>query len=85
MYIKILLLDTAADYTPGPYNIRIPAGLTSVSHNILIIDDNLLEDNEIFYLFINPSLPSGVTVSDNNQVTVTIVNDDGKLKIYVGR
>ena len=69
----------AADYSPGPYNIIIPAGLTSVSHNILIIDDNVLEDNENFLLLISPILPSGVTVSGNNQVAVTIVNDDSKL------
>ena len=69
----------AADYVPGPYNIIIPAGLTSVSHNILIIDDNVLEDNENFILLINPILPSDVSASGDNQVAVTIVNDDSKL------
>ena len=45
----------------------------------MIIDDNVLEENEIFFLLINPiSLPNGVTTSGDSQVTVTIVNDDGK-------
>ena len=73
------MFGTANDYVTGPYNIRVPAGLTNVSYDILINNDNLLEDDENFYLFINPSLlPSGVAVSYDNQVMVTIINDDGK-------
>ena len=50
--------------------------------NIEIISDNLLETLESFTLTINPSsLPSNVDIGDHNQVTITIVDDSGKLII----
>jgi len=39
----------------------------------------ILEGNEDFTLTIDPSLPSGVSVGDPGEATVTIVDDDGKL------
>ena len=40
----------------------------------------ILEGNENFMLTINPSLlPTGVTVGNPGQATVTIVDDDCKL------
>lgn len=70
---------TEIDYTPGPYSLTIPAGLTNASYDVVISNDILLEDNETFYLVISPSsLPSGVTVGDINQATVIIINDDSK-------
>ena len=39
-----------------------------------------MEGDENFYLIIDPSsLPSGVSVSNPGQATVTIVDDDGKI------
>ena len=68
------------DYGAGPYTVTFSAGVTSVPFSVTINDDNILESNENFVLTINTlSLPSGVTVSDPSQATVTIVNDDGKL------
>ena len=49
--------------------------MTSVSFDIPINDDCILEDNETFNLTINPSsLPNGVTVGSYHQATVTIVD-----------
>ena len=57
-----------------------PAGVTNVSFDIPISDDNILEDNENFVLTIDPSsLPTNVTIGDPGQATVTIVDDDCKL------
>ena len=76
MYIKYL---TGVDYGPGPYEIKFPAGHTTVGFNISISDDDLLEDNETFNLTINPSsLPSEVSTSNPAQVTITVVDDEGK-------
>ena len=57
----------------------MPAGFTETSYDITILDDNVLEENETFYLLINPStLPRSVTVGDINQAGITIINDDSK-------
>ena len=53
---------------------------------IRTIDDNIVEPDEIYILFINtptkgfsPGLPvSRVIVGENGTATITIVNDDGK-------
>ena len=53
--------------------------MTRVSFVIVVTNDNVLEGNEKFNLIIDPStLPTGVTVSDPDQATVTIYEDDGK-------
>ena len=58
--------------------------MTSASFNVSIIDNDILETDKDFELVINMlSLPSSVTVGIPAQVTVTIVDDDGKyMKIY---
>ena len=70
------------DYIPGPYNVIFPAGVTSVSFNVPIIDDGILENDEQIFLKIDSSsLPScglTVTVVDPSQATLTILNDDCK-------
>ena len=67
------------DYTSGPHSITFPAGVMSVPFNIPINDDNIFEGNENFTLTINPSLPTGVMVSNPDQARVTIVDNDCKL------
>ena len=53
--------------------------MTKVPFIVSITDDNTLESNENSILTINPSLlPSGVTIGDPGQATVTIVDNDGK-------
>ena len=67
------------DYIPGPYNVTFPAGVTSVSFNVPIIDDNVLESDEHIFLRIDSSsLPSRFIVTNPSQATLTIVNDDCK-------
>ena len=53
--------------------------MTSVPFDIPINDDMVLEGLEDFILTINPSsLPTGVSVGNPGQATVTIVDDDRK-------
>ena len=69
-----------SDYHPGPYNITFPAGETTVSFNISIIDDNIVEGNEVFTLSIdNNALPISVVRLAPYSVSVIIENDDSKL------
>ena len=68
------------DYHSGPYEVTFTAGTTEPSFNIslIITDDFIFERNENFTITIDPSsLPSNVTVGDPDQVTVTIVDNDG--------
>ena len=54
------------------------AGMTTAPVDVPIIDDNISENNETFVLDIDQLLlPNRVSVSNPDQVTVTIVDDDG--------
>ena len=69
-----------SDYYPGPYNVTFPAGETTMSFNVSVIDDNIVERNEIFTLSIdNNALPRGVVRLTPHSVSVIIENDDSKL------
>ena len=68
------------------YNITIPAGQTTFSFNVSIIDDDVLEGNEDFNLIIlAESLPNNITLGDHNRSTVTIVDDDSKSLVYLAK
>ena len=72
------------DYHSGPYEVTFTAGTTEASLNVSLTDDNIFESNEKFMIIIDPSsLPSNVTVDDPDQVTVTIVDNDGKYFIPI--
>lgn len=67
------------DYTSGPYNVNIPAGLTRVQFDVPITNDNILESNETFILNImSNSVPDKLIISDPRESTVTIVDNDSK-------
>lgn len=47
--------------------------------SVVINDDNIVESNENFNLSISSSsLPTGIDFGNPREVTVTIVDDDGK-------
>ena len=67
------------DYESGPYLVSIPAGQKNTLISVPITDDDILERNETFTLFINKqSLPDHVIVDNPNEAMVTILDDDGK-------
>jgi len=67
------------DYDSGPYSVKFIAGMTTATVNVSIVDDNITERNATFNLSIDTSsLPNKVSVGDNGQATVTIVDNDGK-------
>ena len=75
MYVCII--GDGQDYESGQYNITFIVGVSSVSFDISIIDDKILEQNESFNLGLC-CLPDNVIVGHVSQATVTIVNDDSK-------
>ena len=74
------LLHFYTDYRSGPYTVIFPAGSTSASLYINITDDNIVENNENFVLYIDPlTLPFGTyIISYGSQITVTIYDNDSK-------
>ena len=78
--MHIFLLGGNSDYNSGPYDvIIIPAGHLISSLNISIIDDNILEQEEEFYLLIDPSsVFHGVIIGNPNRTIVKIFDNDRK-------
>jgi len=72
------------DYNSGPYPVTFPAEVTSVTFDVPITDDNILEGSEKFMLTIDQSsLPGYVFCGNPDEATVTIVDDDRKYKCIV--
>ena len=69
------------DYNSGPFSATFRAGTTESSFDVLIRDDKILEDNEVFLLKIESSFPPVGTI---DEAKVTIVDDDGKFVIFIG-
>ena len=75
----LIFTGIGVDYDSGPYTVTFPAGVTTVSFNIPITDDRILESDEDFNLIIDASsLPNDVTTGSPQQATVTIAEDDCK-------
>ena len=68
------------DYTFGQYNVTILAGDTIGLLDIVIINDDVVEETESFYLTINAtSLSEGIFTDDPNSIIVNILDNDGML------
>ena len=58
--------------------------MTIASFDISITNDNIFEGNEdVKVEIIGSSLPNGIVVSNPDQVTVTIVDDDSKMNFLL--
>jgi len=79
LIVFIYIAGGGIDYYSGPYKVTFLAGITSVSFNISINDDIVLEDNEEFELIIDSgSLPNSITTGIPNISVVTITDNDSK-------
>ena len=68
-----------SDYAAGLYSLTISAGQVTVPLDVSINSDNLLEDDEIFRLFIVPeSMPYFFSRGNPSTASVIIMNNDGK-------
>ena len=67
------------DYIPGPDDITFYAGEIYATYNITIINDNILEYDEIFYLnLVSPPSNTKIMISDIAQTIIHILNDDSE-------
>ena len=67
------------DFIAVNQRVTIPAGSTQVFVNILIVDDSLHEDTEIFTVLIEKIgevTPAGVTIGTPNLTMVEITDND---------
>ena len=72
--------SSRVDYINGPYNVTFNAMSTRASFSVTICDDNEMESNETFGLYIQSlSLADMLQCLDidNTTITITIVDDDG--------
>ena len=75
LIISNYITGGGVDYNSGPYNVTFTAGVSSVSFNVTINNDSVLEYNETFNLtIINGSLPENYTLGEIYLAKVTILN-----------
>lgn len=75
----VMLIGGSVDYKSGPYTVIFSTGMTIALLNITIVNDNILERNESFDLFIaTDSLPSKIADVTIAQARVTIIDNDSK-------
>ena len=68
------------DYNSGPYTVIFPNGSTNASFNIIINDDNVLEESEVFVISIE-SVTYG-TVGTPRNARVNIIDTTSMLLFY---
>ena len=76
--MQCLFLSAGSDYSPISSTLTLTSSTTMVAVLIPIIDDSVVETDEQFTVVLSSSDPNVLT--SNNQATVTIVNDDSKLR-----
>ena len=70
------------DYNATRITVDVPAGVSTQSFAINIIDNDKVECDEVFSVTIEPVTTCGVTTGDVVTSNVTIIDDDGEGKIF---
>ena len=82
--IKINVTSDREDYTAGDYPVIFQAGFTKENFSIPIVDDDIVELDETFFLTLvipQSAQDIGVMRGDPFMATVTIINDDGECSV----
>lgn len=81
-YVNVIIIIGGSDFNGRTKYIRIPAGATSVPISITIYNDNRIEGNEIFSVYIQEDyylrIRHNVVLGVIRTATVTIIDDDCK-------
>ena len=78
------LIGGGVDYNSGPYDVIFPAKETSVTFDIPIINDNIVEGSEFFTLTVTQmSLPNRVICGHPCMATITVADTSGKTLIMI--
>ena len=80
--LHLLYTPAPSDYQSGPYNVTFPAGSTTTTVDIPIVDDGVYEANiglENFTATISTIYPGGCSVSagDDDTATIFIMDNEG--------
>ena len=73
------MLVANSDYEPGPFEIEFEPGTTLVSHQVYIVDNNVVEGPEFFHctLTISDDLVAAGVQVDLAVARVNITDNDG--------
>ena len=80
MYPLFNALLGGNDYVGEVFSVAFPAGETVISFSVPIVDDDNVETNEQFTLYLeipDDGAPTGIITGTQYAANVTIVNDDG--------
>ena len=78
----LMFIGGGQDYDSGPHTATITTGSDRTSLSIPVNDDDIVEGNEDFVVFIEmSSLPNGFVLGAVSQATVTVRDEDSKLAI----
>jgi len=66
------------DYVIQNYIVTFYAGQAQYKLKLNVIDDDIVEEDEFYFLNISISLPSGVSLARYEATKITIRDDDGK-------
>ena len=72
-------IGDGSDYTGGSFEVEFPAGSTTASLSVPILDDILLEGNEWFGGLLSVSDVDGVMAGPDNMANVTITDNEGDI------
>ena len=77
---SLFCLEQGVDYRSGQYNVTIPINSARATLNISIVDDNLFEGDEEFYLTIDKSLSFyEIIIGSPNRAIVKIFDNEGEM------
>ena len=85
---NLLLIVEGEDYRNdnGDFLVTIPAksNVSLEQDRILlnIVDDDMVEPDEYYFLVIEDSLPAGVSLGKMNKLFINILDDDGKSSYF---
>ena len=77
------VLTDVEDYNGARITVDVPAGVSTQSFTINIIDNNVVECDEVFSVTIESVTTCGVTTGDVVSSNVTIMDDDGEGRVYL--
>ena len=64
------------DYVSAQFNVTFPAGSTNASFDIMIVDDGVLENDEMFFVTIH-AITEGLLMSIPPLIVINIVDNTG--------
>ena len=78
-FLLYVHIGDGSDYTGGSFEVEFPAGSTTASLSVPILEDILLEGNELFGGLLSVSGVDGVMAGPDNMANVTVLDNEGDI------